>query len=82
MREKNVEKKSSKKSAKTRFLYLHVYIVTKKWGKKKRETIFPEKHEYCQLEMLGKISSLKSAKTLLLYSHENRDQKMVKKRAK
>ena len=51
-------------------------------GGKKRETIFPEKHEYCQLEMLGKISYQKSAKTLFLYSHENRDQKMGEKNAR
>ena len=56
--------------------------MTKKWGEKKRETIFSEKHEYCHLEMLGKISSQKSAKTLFLYSHENRDQKMGGKNAR
>ena len=32
--------------------------------------------------MLGKISSQKSAKTLFLYSHENRDQKMGGKNAR
>ena len=44
MSAKKVGKKSSKKSAKTRF-YIHTNIVTKKWGEKKRETIFPETHE-------------------------------------
>ena len=41
---KKVGKKSSQKSAKTRF-YIHTNIVTKKWGEKTRETIFPETHE-------------------------------------
>ena len=35
-------KKSSEKSEKNGFLYIHTNIVTKKWGEKTRETIFPE----------------------------------------
>ena len=69
-------KKSSQKSAKTRFLYSHEYRVQKIGGKKASETIFPETHEKCEQKMLGKISSQKSAKTRFLYSHDNRDQKM------
>jgi len=45
VRPKNVWKKSSEKSAKIVFFYIHTNIVTKKWGEKKRETIFPEIHE-------------------------------------
>jgi len=41
---KNVVKKIVSKSAKTRFLYSHKYR-EQKMGGKKRETIFPEKHE-------------------------------------
>ena len=37
-------KKSSEKSAKQRFLYLHEYR-DKKWGEITRETIFTEEHE-------------------------------------
>ena len=51
-RAKNVEKKSSEKSAKKRFLYSHEYRV-KKMGEK-RETIFPETQEYCDQKMMGK----------------------------
>jgi len=41
---KMLGKKSSQKSAKKLF-YIHTNIVTKKWWKKTRETIFPEKHQ-------------------------------------
>ena len=41
---KKVGKKSSQKSAKTRFLYSHVNR-DQEMGGKKRETIFPETHE-------------------------------------
>ena len=51
MRAKNVGKKSSQKSARTRFLYSHEYRDVKIGGKT-RETIFPEKHEYCEQKML------------------------------
>ena len=37
-------KKLSEKVRKT-FIYIHTNIVTKKWGGKTRETIFPEKEE-------------------------------------
>ena len=45
-------------------------------GGKKRETIFAEKHEYCQQKNVVKKIVSKSAKTRFLYSHEYRDQKM------
>ena len=38
------EKKRFKKVRKHVF-YIHTNIVTKKWGEKKRETIFPETHQ-------------------------------------
>ena len=38
-------KKSSGKSAKTRFFYKHTNIVTKKWGGKKRGKNFQKTHE-------------------------------------
>ena len=38
-------KKSSKKSAKTRFLYSHEYRDQEMGGGKTREAIFPETHE-------------------------------------
>ena len=41
---KNVGEKIVEKSAKT-FFYIHTNIVTKKWGGKTRETIFPENDE-------------------------------------
>ena len=46
-REKNDGKKSSGKSAKTRFLWKHEYR-DQKWGRKMREKIFPETHVYCE----------------------------------
>ena len=73
--------KSSEKSAKNVF-YIHTNIVTKKWGEKTHETIFPETHELCEQIMLGKKTSEKSAKNGFLYSHEYRDQKMGEKSAK
>ena len=70
-------KKSSQKSAKTRFyLYSHEHRDQKIGGKKARETIFPVTHNSASQKMLGKKSSQKSAKTRFLYSHEYRDQKM------
>ena len=38
------EKNRRKKVRKT-FFYIHTNIVTKKWGEKTSETIFPETHE-------------------------------------
>jgi len=35
------------------FFYKHTNIVTKKWGKKTREIIFPETHEYREQKMGG-----------------------------
>ena len=66
------------------FFYIHTNIVTKKYGgHKTHETIFPETNEKCELKMLGKKSSGKSAKKVFLYLHEYRDQKMGgEKRAK
>ena len=46
---KNDGKKSSGKSANTRFFYKHTNIVTKKWGEKTREKFFPETHVLCEL---------------------------------
>ena len=63
-----------KKVRKT-FLYIHTNIVTKKWGEKKRETIFPETHDYCEQKMLGKKSSEKSEINVLLYSNKYRYEK-------
>ena len=42
---KNVEKKSTQKREKKRFLYSHEYRDKKMGGKKTRERIFPETHE-------------------------------------
>ena len=44
VRARNVGKKSSEKGRKNVF-YIHTNIVTKKWGQKMPETIFPETHE-------------------------------------
>ena len=43
-REKNFGKKIVAKSEKKRF-YIDTNIVTKKWGEKTRETIFPETYQ-------------------------------------
>ena len=45
--------------------YKHTNIVTKKWGEKTREIIFPETHEYRE-QKNGKKSSGKSAKSRFL----------------
>ena len=60
---KNDGKKSSGKSAKTRFFYKYTNIVTKKLGGKKSEiNFFPETHVYRGLKRWKK-SSGQSAKT-------------------
>jgi len=41
---KYLERNRRKKVRKT-FFYIHTNIVSKKWGGKTRETIFPETHE-------------------------------------
>ena len=80
MRPKNVRKKSSEEVRKS-FFYIRKNIVTKKWGKKTRETIYPGTHEVCDKKMLGKKSSEKSAKKRFLYSQEYRDKIMGEKNA-
>ena len=37
--------KNRRKKVRKAFFYIHTNIVTKKWGKKTRETIFPETQE-------------------------------------
>ena len=44
VRQKKLGKKSSEKSSKNVF-GIHTNIVTKKWGEKTRETIFPQTQE-------------------------------------
>ena len=63
-------KKSSEKSAKNVFLYLHIISCPKNVGEETRETIFPETHYQCEIKMLGKKSSEKSAKNFF-YIHTN-----------
>ena len=41
-------KKNRLKKVRKHFFYIHTYIVTKKWGEKTRETIFPETHDPCE----------------------------------
>ena len=57
--------------------YIRTITVTKIWGEKTRQTIFPETRIVLQ-KMLGKKSLENSAKKRFLYSHEYRDQKMEK----
>jgi len=45
MRAKNVGEKYLRKKVRKNFFYIHTNIVTKKWGDKMSETIFPETHE-------------------------------------
>ena len=47
-------KKSSEKSPNNVFFYSQEYREQKIWGKKKRETIFPETHKWCDQKILGK----------------------------
>jgi len=43
--------------------------VTKKWGEKKGETIFPEKQEWCQQKMFKKSSQ--KVRRHVFYIHTN-----------
>ena len=62
---KKYGKKSSGKSAKTRFFYENTNIVTKNGGEK-REKMFFQKHTYIASFKRWKKSSGKSAKTRFL----------------
>jgi len=42
------------KKVRKHVFYIHTNIVTKKRGKRTRETIFPETHQWCEQKMLGK----------------------------
>ena len=69
-------KKSSEKSEKNGFLYIHTNIVTKKWGEKRAKQFF-KKHKISAIKKcLEKNRRKKVRKTFFLYSHEYRDQKM------
>jgi len=75
VRAKNVgEKIVGKKCEKSFFIFTR--IPCPKNGGEKRETIFPETHEYCKQKMFGKKSSERSEKNVFLYSHEYRELKM------
>ena len=56
---------SSEKSAKNVFLYSHEYR-DQKMGGKKRETIFPETHQYARKEVKEK-NRLKKVRKLVFY---------------
>jgi len=66
-------KKSSKISAKTRFLYSHEYR-DQKMGEKSAKQFF-QKKRIVPAKKFGKNIVSKSTKTRFLYLHENRDQK-------
>jgi len=76
VRPKNVGKKSSEKSAKTRFLYSQEYRY-QKMGEK-REKQFFQKHTNSASKKWEKIV-VKIAKKVLLYSHEYRAKKRGQK---
>ena len=61
-----MEKKSSGKSAKTRFFNENTNIVTKKWGGKNARKFFLRKTRISRVLNDGKKSSGKSAKTSFL----------------
>ena len=62
--------------------YIHTIIITKKWGGNKRETIFPETNELCELKIVGKKIVGNSAKQRFLNLHEYRDKKWGGKNAR
>ena len=74
--DKKCWEKNRRKKLRKNVFYIHTNIVSKKWRKKTRETIFPETQLQSELKMLGNKSSHKSAKRRFLYSYEYRDQKM------
>jgi len=70
-------KKSSEKSAKNVFLYLHKYRYQKMGGGKKRAKQFFQKHKNSAIKKCWEKNRRKKVrKNFFLYSHENRDQKM------
>ena len=73
---KNVGKKTLRKEVRKNVFYIHRNVVTKKWGKKRAKQFF-QKHTNSASEKCLKKSSERSAKYGFLYSHENRDQKML-----
>ena len=81
MRAKNFGKKSSDKVRKNVF-YIHTNIVTKKCGKKYVRNNYSRITRRVRAKNVRKKSSGKSAKKRFLYSHEYRDPKGGKKRAK
>jgi len=82
VRAKNVGKKSSQKSAKTRFLYSHEYRDQKMGGNNARNNFSRNTRIVRAKNILKKIVTKKCENTFL-YSHEYRVQKIgEKKRAK
>ena len=59
--------------------YSQVYRDQKIWGKKTRETIFPETHKWCDQKMMGKNHRKYVRTNVFLYSHKHRYQKMAEK---
>ena len=73
-------KKSSQKSAKTRFFYSQEFR-DQKMGEKKRGTIFPRNTRIVPAKNVGKKIVTKKCENTFLYTHEFRDQKMGEKSA-
>jgi len=71
--------KNRRKEVKKTIFYSQEYRDQKIWGKKTRETIFPETHKWCDQKMLKKTTANMCEQTFLLYSHKHRYQKMGEK---
>jgi len=74
--------KNRLKKVKKTIFYSQEYLDQKVWGKKTRETIFPETHQWCDQKMLGKNHRKYVRTNVFLYSHKHRYQTMGEKRAK
>ena len=58
------------------FFYIHTNIVTKKWREQNARNNFSSKTLIVRVKNVGKQIVGKNAKSVFLYSHEYRDQKM------
>jgi len=62
--------KNRRKKVRKNFFYIHTNIVTKKWGGKMRETIFPETLEWFEQKCWEK-NRRKNVRKNFFYIHSN-----------
>ena len=73
-------KKNCLKKVRKHVFYKQINIVTKNWGKKKRQNFFPETYVYRKLKTMEKIAWKKCENTFFINTCEQKGGKKLEKK--